>query len=247
MFLIMISCGKESDDVKILSENLYLVRIDDTTEIYLKYFNKKQNNNVSKISYLSLREKDTLARFYSFQPNGMLSSKEFFLSSEYKSFFFRYKPDGSLNYNAELKGDKIHGYSVDYDSDTLSESLYWEGEKYFVKEDSEITLLSPSKVSIHKLEGSVFTIDLSNDLKEFETVGFAPDSIRLLFVSTVRDLYFRTDYSLENYEQIKDTLNLSKFNKGEKVYFLVHYYGDPIVDGQTNWHEINFLADSITF
>jgi hypothetical protein len=69
--------------------------------------------------------------------------------------------------------------------------------------------------------------------------------LRLVFLSAQKDLDFQANYNLETNSTITDTVSLEKFEKGEKVYVIVNYFGDPIIDRREDWDEIHFIVDSI--
>lgn len=245
ILLLIWACSNSNRGVEKLSEDIYAVWIDDTTKFLFSYYDKSEDNSLNTIYQFTIRQGDTLWHRCAFYQNGIVDELETKLSSEEKIDFYRYKTDGNLFYKAELKGNNMDGFSVRYKSDTIRESLSVDGRLYFIKRDDTIDLATPREFSLDRLNTDTFAYSISNDLKDFEQLSFNPNRLRLVFQSAQQDLYFQANYDLEINSTIADTVSLEKFEKGEKVYIIVNYFGDPIVDRREDWDEIHFIVDSI--
>jgi hypothetical protein len=244
-FLLIWSCSDPNRGLEKVSEDVYAVWIDDTTKFLFSYYDKSEDNSLNTIYQFTIRDGDTVWHRYAFYQNGLLDELEFKLSKTEKTDFYRYKVNGNLAYKAELEGSNMDGYSVRYKSDTTRESLSVDGRFYFIKRDDTIDLARPRDFSLDRLNADSFAYSISNDLKDFQQLSFNPNRLRLVFLSAQKDLDFQANYNLETNSTITDTVSLEKFEKGEKVYVIVNYFGDPIIDRREDWDEIHFIVDSI--
>lgn len=246
VLLFLNSCENSNRSVEKVSESLYVAKMDDSTEVFINFHDKKESNNIHSINHLTIRNTDTTFRYYSFYPSGIVSAKDFYSSKKEKTDFFRFKPNGTLDYRAERSKDfNRDGISVKYISDTIREGLAKKGQFYFIKRGDTIDLARPRDFSLDRLNADSFAYSISNDLKDFQQLSFNPNRLRLVFLSAQHDLDFQANYNLETNSTITDTVSLEKFEKGEKVYIIVNYFGDPIVDRREDWDEIHFIVDSI--
>jgi len=246
-FLVLLnSCENSNRSVEKVSESLYVAKIDDSTEVFINFFDKNQSNNIHSLNHLTIRNTDSVFRYYSFYPNGIIAAKDFYSSEKEKTDFYRFKPDGTLDYRAERSKDfNRDGISAKYKSETIREGLAKKGQFYFIKRADTIDLATPRDFSLTRLKADTFAYSISNDLKDFKQLSFSPNRLRLVFLSAQKDLDIQANYNLETNRTITDTVSLGKFEKGEKIYIIVNYFGDPIVDRREDWDEIHFMVDSI--
>jgi len=245
IMLLFWACSGPNNSVEKVSEDIYAVWIDDTTQILVAYYDKTEGNSFNTVYQSTFRGGDTIWHRYAFYKNGLVDEVEIKLSKTEKTDFYRYKVNGNLAYKAELKGSNMDGYSVRYKSDTTRESLSVDGRFYFIKRNDTIDLARPRDFSLDRLNADTFAYSISNDLKDFQKLNFSPNRLRLLFLNAQQDLHFQANYDLEKNMVIKDTVSLNRFQKGEKVYIVVNYFGDSVVDRREDWDEIHFIVDSI--
>jgi len=245
--LIFLSCGDQGDRLSQTGMNDYILEFNDSMIVVFEFYNESNKNDLQSMNLIRLVDNDTTINYYEFHRNGGIAATNIYSSESELQNYTRHNKNGHLRYKVEMNNWIFDGYYANYTCSKLSEKLFKDGKNYFIKDTGIISRTIPSEASINRLDNTLFAIELANDLKEFSTVGFEPDSLRLLFLSSDRDFYFRKNYGLEDLSPIIDTLNLSKFHEDEKVNVIVHYYGDTLADVRKNWNEINFIVDSITF
>lgn len=245
--LIFLSCGDSVDRLRQTGENDYILELNDSTIVNLEFYEESESNDLQSMNLIRIINNDTVFNYYEYYSSGEIAATNIYSSASEVQNYTRHNKNGHLKYKVEMNNWVFDGYYTEFTCSKFSNQLFKNGKNYFIKDTGKISRTIPSEVSIHRLQDTLFAINFANDLKEFSTFGFEPDSLRLLFLSTDRNFYFRKDYWLEDLNPIIDTLSLSKFHDGEKVNVIVHYYGDTLADTQKDWHEINFLIDSIIF